>query len=93
MYKRQVHTRRGDGYHGWPELAPFDAILITAAAPRMPERLVAQLAEGGRIVAPLGDDRAQTLVLGRKVDGRLVEKRLMAVMFVPMTGAVRTPVE
>jgi len=86
-----VRTRAGDGFYGWQEEAPFDAVVVTAATPRMPERLVAQLAEGGRIIAPVGDDRLQTLVLGRKVGGELVETRLLPVMFVPMTGAVRAP--
>jgi protein-L-isoaspartate(D-aspartate) O-methyltransferase len=86
-----VRTRAGDGFWGWPEAGPFDAVMVTAATPRMPERLVAQLAEGGRIIAPVGDDRLQTLVLGRKVGGSLVETRLLPVMFVPMTGVVRAP--
>lgn len=86
-----VRTRAGDGFYGWPEAAPFDAVMVTAATPRMPERLVAQLAEGGRIIAPVGDDRLQMLVLGRKVGESLVETRLLPVMFVPMTGVVRAP--
>lgn len=86
-----VRTRTGDGFYGWPEAAPFDAIMVTAAAPRMPERLVDQLAEGGRILAPVGDPGLQELTLGRKRGGKIVEQRLLRVVFVPMTGAVRTP--
>ena len=84
-----VHTRAGDGFYGWPSEAPFDAVIVTAASPRMPERLVEQLREGGRIVVPVGEQDGQTLVLGRKVGGELVEERMLPVVFVPMTGAVR----
>ena len=62
--------RAGDGYLGWPEAAPFDAILVTAAAPTVPPALTAQLKEGGRLVIPLGEPRGeQTLVRWRKVRG------------------------
>lgn len=85
-----VHVRCGDGYAGWPEEAPFDVILITAAAPRVPQPLVDQLAEGGRLVAPVGKPGAiQELVVYRKKDGNLQKRRLIPVRFVPMTGRVR----
>ena len=68
----RVQVRTGDGYQGWPEAAPFDAILVTAAAPKVPPALTAQLKEGGRLVIPLGEPRGeQTLVRLRKVQGEL----------------------
>jgi protein-L-isoaspartate(D-aspartate) O-methyltransferase len=84
-----VHTLAGDGYYGWPEAAPFDAIIVTAAAPRVPEKLVEQLAEGGRLVAPVDRPAGQELVLVTRVKGKVQEKSLAGVLFVPMTGAIR----
>jgi protein-L-isoaspartate(D-aspartate) O-methyltransferase len=85
-----VHVRAGDGYAGWPEEAPFDIILVTAAAPRVPEPLVEQLREGGRLVIPVGAPAAvQQLILLRKEGGRLRERRVIPVRFVPMTGQVQ----
>lgn len=85
----QVRVRAGDGFQGWPEEAPFDAILVTAAAPRVPPALEAQLQEGGRLVIPLGARAgAQTLVRWRKVNGRLVAEASLPVSFVPL---VRPP--
>ena len=85
----RVQVRSGDGYRGWPEEAPFEAILVTAAAPRVPPALAAQLKEGGRLVIPLGaPNEAQTLVRYRQVQGKLVEEASLAVRFVPL---VRPP--
>jgi protein-L-isoaspartate(D-aspartate) O-methyltransferase len=83
-----VDVRAGDGYAGWPEEAPFDAIAITAAAPRIPEPLKAQLKDGGRLVMPLGDE-AQELVLVTRTGATFQERRLLPVRFVPMTGQIR----
>ena len=81
----QVHVRSGDGYRGWPEHAPFDAILITAAPPEVPEPLLDQLAMGGRLVVPIGRHSQELVVLTRTESG--VEKRsVIPVRFVPMTG-------
>jgi protein-L-isoaspartate(D-aspartate) O-methyltransferase len=81
----RVHLRCGDGYQGWPEAAPFEVILVTAAAPRVPEALEAQLKEGGRLVIPLGPPGgAQTLVKFRKVKGKLVQDASLPVRFVPL---------
>jgi protein-L-isoaspartate(D-aspartate) O-methyltransferase len=81
----RVQVRTGDGYQGWPEAAPFDAILVTAAAPRVPPDLAAQLREGGRLVIPLGEPRGeQTLVRWRKVRGELKEEARLPVRFVPL---------
>jgi protein-L-isoaspartate(D-aspartate) O-methyltransferase len=85
----RVRVRCGDGYQGWPEEAPFDAILVTAAASRVPPALADQLKEGGRLVIPLGSPHgAQTLVKWRKVQGKLVEEATLPVRFVPL---VRPP--
>lgn len=80
---RNVEVRIGDGYLGWPEQAPFDRIILTAAPPELPEALVRQLAEWGIIVAPVGD-REQRLLRWTKRGGRLEKEDLGAVRFVPM---------
>ncbi len=81
-----IHTRYGDGYAGWPEAAPFDAIVVTAAAPSVPEALVEQLAAPGIMVLPVGRLRTgQQLVRVTKAeDGSVVEERVLPVAFVPM---------
>ena len=83
-----VSVRAGDGYLGWPEAAPFDAILVTAAAPKIPAPLKEQLKDGGRLVLPVGDDWQELIVVTRRGE-RFEENRLLAVRFVPMTGKVR----
>jgi protein-L-isoaspartate(D-aspartate) O-methyltransferase len=82
-----VHVRCGDGFLGWPEAAPFNAIIITCAAPTLPAPLVEQLAEGGRLIVPLGDDY-QMLTLYRKVEGELEKEEIIPVLFVPMKGLI-----
>jgi len=85
----RVQVKSGDGYLGWPEAAPFDAILVTAAAPRVPPALTAQLKEGGRLVIPLGEPGgSQTLVRLRNLKGELKEEDRLPVRFVPL---VREP--
>jgi len=81
-----VEVRIGDGYQGWPDKAPFDGILVTAAAPEVPPALVAQLKTGGRMVIPVGgSDAVQYLkVLTRRADGGYDEKRVLPVRFVPL---------
>jgi protein-L-isoaspartate(D-aspartate) O-methyltransferase len=83
-----VEVRAGDGYRGWPEAAPFDAIIVTAAAPRIPEPLKEQLSEGGRLILPVGDGWQELVVVTRRGD-RFEKKRVLDVRFVPMTGEVR----
>ena len=85
----RLHLRVGDGFAGWPEAAPFDAIVLTAAPERMPLTLVEQLAPGGRLVAPIGaQDEGQELIRLRKGEGGQLEtERLISVRFVPMTPA------
>ena len=86
---RNVHVRHGDGTLGWPEHAPYDAIVVAAGGPDVPDALVRQLAVGGRLVIPLGADRdLQTLVrITRQADGRLHHEDLGGVRFVPLIGA------
>jgi protein-L-isoaspartate(D-aspartate) O-methyltransferase len=87
---RNVYLKVGDGFFGWEEKAPFDAILLTAAAPEVPEPLWRQLREGGRLIMPLGEPRkTQRLVRIRKVAGRKVVEQLEHVVFVPMTGSIQ----
>ena len=85
-----VHFRIGDGYQGWPEAAPFDAIVVTAAAPRVPPDLLEQLAVGGHLVIPVGDAFQELEVHTRTPNGVEV-RRVFPVRFVPMTGEVREP--
>jgi protein-L-isoaspartate(D-aspartate) O-methyltransferase len=82
---RNVTVRAGDGYAGWPEKAPFDAILLTAAPPEIPAPLLAQLAPGGRLVAPVGDFSQDLVVVERTPSGDRT-RRVAPVLFVPMTG-------
>jgi len=88
---RNVHTRVGDGYAGWPEEAPFDAIMVTAAAPELPQPLVDQLKPGGRLVIPLGASGAVQMltVIEKDAQGRLIRRRVLDVRFVPFTRAPR----
>ena len=80
-----VTVRIGDGYVGWPEKAPFDAIMVTAAPDHVPPALVEQLAEGAHLVLPVGDYYQELLRLTRR-DGKILSKSLLPVRFVPMTG-------
>lgn len=81
-----VHAKRSDGYHGWEQYAPFDAIVVTAAAEEIPPPLIDQLAEGGRMVIPVGAQFSiQNLVLVKKKNGIVEKTKLMPVRFVPFT--------
>lgn len=79
-----VEVRTGDGYNGWPERAPYDRILLTAAPPEVPAVLFEELAEGGILVAPVGEGATQRLVRWKKRGGRLLEEDLGRIIFVPM---------
>jgi protein-L-isoaspartate(D-aspartate) O-methyltransferase len=85
---RNVHFRTGDGYQGWPDAAPFDGIVVTAAPPSIPDPLLRQLRVGGRLVIPVGNrDALQNLVvLTKRADGGFDRSSVMPVRFVPMTG-------
>ena len=80
-----VSVRAGDGYQGWPEEAPFDAIIVTAAPDHVPEPLIEQLASGGRMIVPVGSG-AQELVLLTRTSAGVARERVLPVRFVPMTG-------
>jgi protein-L-isoaspartate(D-aspartate) O-methyltransferase len=86
---RNVSARVGDGYFGWPEHAPYDGIVVTAAAPNIPPLLVEQLKPGARLVIPLGEPYfSQQLMLVEKAgDGVVSEKVVLPVAFVPLTGS------
>jgi protein-L-isoaspartate(D-aspartate) O-methyltransferase len=86
---RNVHVRIGDGYEGWPEHAPFDAIVLTAAPEHVPKPLLDQLKVGGRLVAPVGSDDQKLLVITRTEQGLTTEVAAY-VRFVPMTGKARS---
>lgn len=87
---KNIKTRNADGYFGWKEYAPFDAIIITAFANHIPPPLIKQLKEGGRLIIPLGSTLYyQTLTLAAKKDGELEVRQMGSVAFVPMTGEVR----
>ena len=81
-----VHVRAGEGYLGWTEAAPFDAIIVTCAPEHVPQSLTDQLKEGGRMIIPVGRAWNQELVLLRKKEGKLEEHAVLPVNFVPMTG-------
>ena len=84
---RNIEVRIGDGYQGWPDAAPFDAIVVTAAPDHVPQPLVDQLAPGGRMVIPVGAHHGvqDLLVITKDADGRAVTRRTLAVRFVPLT--------
>jgi protein-L-isoaspartate(D-aspartate) O-methyltransferase len=81
-----VHTKVGDGFQGWEEHAPFDKIIVTCSPENVPPKLVEQLRDGGRMVIPLGERYQQTMMLLKKVDGKLERESLEPTFFVPMTG-------
>lgn len=83
---KNVTVRCGDGYEGWPEHAPFDAILVTAAPDHVPQPLVDQLAPGGRLVIPVGRGFQDLLLIEKRPDGTLEYRNVAPVQFVPMTG-------
>ena len=81
---KNIEIRIGDGYKGWPEKAPFDAIVVTAAAPRLPQALVEQLKPGGRLVIPVGasGDVQELLLITKNADGSIRQKSVLPVRFV-----------
>lgn len=85
---KNVTVRIGDGYHGWPEQAPFDAILVTAAVEQVPDALTQQLKPGGRLVIPLGQQSGTQMltVIKKTMDGVIVRDEILPVGFVPLTG-------
>ena len=85
---RNVRVRAGDGFYGWPTAAPFDGVIVTAAAPRLPEPLVAQLRVGCRLVIPVGEEWQELEVYVKKAKGLELVSTL-PVRFVPMKGKIR----
>jgi protein-L-isoaspartate(D-aspartate) O-methyltransferase len=83
---QNAHVKNGDGYAGWPEVAPFDAIIVTCAPDKVPPPLASQLKEGGRMIVPVGTGLDQQLFLLEKKAGQLVETAILPVRFVPMIG-------
>ena len=81
----------GDGYRGWPEKAPFDGIIVTAAPRKIPQPLLDQLAVNGKMVIPVGDFYQELKVFTRNADGSVAEKDVLPVRFVPMTGEADKP--
>jgi protein-L-isoaspartate(D-aspartate) O-methyltransferase len=81
---KNIQVRIGDGYLGWPERAPFDAIIVTCSPSKIPQPLQDQLREGGRMIIPVGDTYTQELILVKKEKGKLSKQYRLPVMFVPM---------
>jgi protein-L-isoaspartate(D-aspartate) O-methyltransferase len=88
---KNVHVKIGDGYKGWPEEGPFDAIIVTCAPDKVPQPLVDQLKDDGRMVVPVGDRFAQQLYLLEKKNGQLKQSATLPVRFVPMTSEAAKP--
>lgn len=83
---KNIYSRIGDGYHGWPDKAPFDAIIVTAAVKVIPPALTDQLAEGGRMIIPVGQTRFhRNLILVTRKNGKIRTKKRIPVAFVPFT--------
>ena len=83
---KNVHVKVGDGYKGWPENAPFDAVIVTCAPDHVPQPLVGQMKEGGRMIIPVGGPGEQELYLLEKKNGQLKQRAVLPVRFVPMAG-------
>lgn len=83
---QNINTRHGDGYEGWPEMAPYDAIILTAAPPEIPEPLKKQLKIGGKLIAPVGRTSQRLVRIERTDRDVFKEETLLMVSFVPMTG-------
>ncbi len=81
-----IHITQGNGSLGWPEHAPYDAMIVTAGAPKLPQPLVDQLAKGGRLVIPIGSRQAQTLTLVEKDEDGLEIREITSCVFVPLLG-------
>jgi protein-L-isoaspartate(D-aspartate) O-methyltransferase len=87
---KNVYARNGDGFIGWPEAAPFDVIIITCALPHLPDSLIRQLKDSGRIIAPIGEEyETQILTVFEKKGERLIENKYEPVRFVPMKGKIK----
>ncbi len=83
---QNINVRIGDGYEGWPEQAPFDAIIVTAAPPHIPDPLLKQLKNGGRMILPVGDFWQELILIQKEQDGSIKKSSVLPVRFVPMRG-------
>jgi protein-L-isoaspartate(D-aspartate) O-methyltransferase len=83
-----IDIRQGDGYFGWPEHAPYDGIIVTAAAPHIPQPLIDQLAEGARLIIPVGLPYSyqELMVVEKKANAEIETRKILGVSFVPLTG-------
>jgi protein-L-isoaspartate(D-aspartate) O-methyltransferase len=90
MGYKNIHIRTGDGYEGWPEFAPFDRVIVTAAPDRVPQPLIDQLKSGGRMVIPVGRLEQQLMIIEKR-DSGVVRLSSIPVRFVPMTGKAQEP--
>jgi protein-L-isoaspartate(D-aspartate) O-methyltransferase len=88
---KNAHVKIGDGYKGWPEVAPFDAIIVTCAPDKVPQPLTDQLRDGGRMIIPVGSVGDQQLYLLKKENGELEQRAILPVRFVPMAGEAAKP--
>ena len=86
---KNVDVKCGDGYEGWPENAPFDAIILTAAPTKIPQPLIKQLQVGGRMILPVGKAYQELILLKKMPGGELQKEKLIPVRFVPMTGKIQ----
>ena len=86
MKYSNVHVRCADGYKGWPEEAPFDGIIVTAAPDHIPQPLIEQLKPGGRMIIPVGSGYQELILITKSDDGKIKKQTLLPVRFVPMTG-------
>jgi protein-L-isoaspartate(D-aspartate) O-methyltransferase len=87
---KNISVRAGDGYQGWPEKAPFDRIILTAAPAEIPRALIAQLRPGGKLVAPVGEDVQDLVVIDKSKDGEIRRRSVIPVRFVPMVKPTKT---
>ena len=87
----KIRVHAGDGYQGWPDAAPFDRIIVTAAPPQVPQPLIDQLKPGGRLVVPEGVNDQDLVLYTKTKDGKLQRERVLPVRFVPMTGRAQKP--
>ncbi|MBU0534221.1 MAG: protein-L-isoaspartate(D-aspartate) O-methyltransferase [Candidatus Omnitrophica bacterium] len=83
---QNIKVKVGDGSEGWSEYAPYNGIIVTAGSPKIPEPLIKQLSENGRIVIPIGGPFSQDLILGEKIKGELITKTICGCTFVPLIG-------
>jgi len=83
---QNIHVHCADGYQGWPEQAPFDGIIVTAAPPRIPQPLIDQLKTGGKMIIPVGDSFQELILVEKSTKGNISKRSVLPVRFVPMTG-------